>query len=81
MTRTGMDEIEIQCLSSGKWQTVDTIPGTMRNRMLKSNASSYYGSYEYDGSSGKTYRAIVTVYVKNGGSSDSASITTNSVAA
>lgn len=81
MTRIGMDEIEIQCLSSGKWRTVDTISGTTRNGMLESNTSSYSGFYEYDGSSGKTYRAIVTVYAKNGSGSDSVPMTTNSVVA
>ncbi len=81
MSRIGMDEIEIQCLSSGKWRTVDTISGTTRNGMLESNTSSYSGSYEYDGSSGKTYRAIVTAYAKNGSGSDSVSVTTNAVTA
>ena len=81
MSRIGMNEIEIQCLSSGKWRTVDTISGTTRNGMLTSNARSYYGSYIYDGSSGKTYRAIVTVYAQNKNGSDSVSVTTNSVAA
>jgi len=81
MSRIGMDEIEIQCLSSGKWRTVDTISGTTRNGMLESNTSSYSGFYEYDGSSGKTYRAIVTVYAKNGSGSDSVPMTTNSVVA
>lgn len=81
MTRIGMDEIEIQCLSSGKWWTIDTISGTTRNGMLESNTRSYSGSYEYDGSSGKTYRAIVTAYAKNGSGSDSVVITTNAVVA
>lgn len=81
MTQIGMDEIEVQCLSSGKWDTVDTIFGTTRNGMLKSNASSYSGSYKYRGLSGKTYRAIVTAYAQNRSGFDSVSMTTNSVAA
>lgn len=81
MNSIGATKIVIQEKAGNRWQEAYTKIGTIYNGLLDSDTSSFCGSYTYSGTSGKTYRAIVTLYVKDAFGSDSRTVTTNSIVA
>lgn len=81
MSSIGATKIVIQEKDGNRWKEAYTKTGTIYNGLLNSDASSYWGSYTYSGTSGKTYRAIVTLCAKDSSGGDSRTVTTNSVVA
>ena len=81
MDSIGATKIVIQEKDGNRWQEVYTKTGTIYNGLLDSDESSFRNSYTYSGTSGKTYRAIVTLYAKDAFGSDSRTVTTNSIVA
>lgn len=81
MDSIGATKIVIQEKNGNRWKEVYTKTGSNYNGLLDSDSSSFRGSYTYSGTSGKTYRAIVTLYAKDAFGSDSKTVTTNSVVA
>lgn len=81
MTKIGASKIIVQEKNGGSWETVKTFWGSVSNGMLDENTTSHAGSVTYTGTSGKQYRAIVTVYAENSGGSDSRTVTTAAVSA
>ena len=81
MDLIGATKIVIQEKDGTRWQEVYTKTGTIYNGLLDSEARSFRNSYTYSGTSGKTYRAIVTLYAKDAFGSDSRTVTTNSIVA
>lgn len=81
MQSIGAKKIVIQEKNGSTWTDVATKNGTIYNGLLDSNVDSYSSTYTYAGTSGKTYRAIVTVYAKDALGDDSRTVTTNSVVA
>ena len=74
----GVTSIEIY-ESDGTYVT--TITGTVANGLLRTNATRHISTYTYEGTSGVTYYAEVTVYAKVGSDSDSRTVTTPTVTA
>ena len=60
---------------------VTTITGTTGNGLIRTNAATHMSTYTYEGTSGVTYYAEVTVYAKIGSNSDSRTVTTPTVKA
>lgn len=60
---------------------VTTITGTTGNGLIRTNATRHRSIYTYEGTSGVTYYAEVTVYAKIGSNSDSRTVTTPTVKA
>ena len=81
MDSIGATKIVIQEKDGNRWQEVYTKTGSNYNGLLDSDSSSFRGSYTYSGTSGKTYRAIVTLYAEDAFGNDSKTVTTNSVVA
>lgn len=81
MNSIGATKIVIQEMNGNRWQEAYTKTGTIYNGLLDGDASSFRGSYTYPGTSGKTYRAIVTLYAEDAFGSDSRTVTTNSIVA
>ena len=79
MDLVGASFIVVQEKINGVWTGVETYYGSTQNGMLAASAYSHVGSINYVGTSGKEYRALVTVYAGNGTGSDSRTIATNSV--
>lgn len=83
MANTDADEVGVTSIkiykSDGTYVT--TITGTVANGLLRTNAFSHRSSYIYEGTSGVTYYAEVTVYAKIGSNSDSRTVTTPTVTA
>lgn len=81
VARVGAKLIVVQVLDAGVWTNVKTITGTTSNGMLLSNAAAHTGNIVYQGTAGKSYRAVVTVYAGPTSGGDSRIVTTNSVTA
>lgn len=81
VARVGAKLIVVQVLDAGVWTDVKTITGTISNGMLVSNATSHVGGVVHNGTAGKSYRAVVTVYAGPTSGGDSRIVTTNSVTA
>jgi hypothetical protein len=81
MDSIGATKIVIQEKDGSRWQEAYTKTGTIYNGLLDSDARGFRGSYTYSGTSGKTYRAIVTLYAEDAFGNDSKTVTTNSVVA
>lgn len=60
---------------------VTTITGTVANGLIRTNAGSHRSTYTYEGTSGVTYYAEVTVFATVGSDSDSRTVTTPTVTA
>lgn len=60
---------------------VTTITGTTGNGLIRTNSARHISTYTYEGISGVTYYAEVTVYAKIGSDSDSRTVTTPTVTA
>lgn len=77
------DEVGVSSIkiykSNGSYVT--TITGTTGNGLLRTDASRHSSTYVYEGTSGVTYYAVVTVYAKIGSDSDSKTVTTSSIKA
>lgn len=65
--------------SSGSYVT--TITGTIENGLIDTNEFSHRSSYIYEGTSGLTYYAEVTVFAKIGTDFDSRVVTTPTITA
>ncbi|MPM05588.1 hypothetical protein SDC9_51878 [bioreactor metagenome] len=81
MNLVGASYIVVQEKSNGVWKGVASYFGSTDNGMLDSNTSTYDGSINYTGTSGRQYRALVTVYAGNDTGEDSRTVTTNTVTA
>ncbi|NLV23088.1 MAG: hypothetical protein GXY49_14100 [Syntrophomonadaceae bacterium] len=81
MDLVGASYIVIQRNDSGVWKNVAAYLGSTSNGMLAANTYSHVGSFTYNGTSGKQYRALVTVYACDAYGSDSRTVTTNSITA
>lgn len=79
VARIGAKLIVLQVKDAGVWTNVLTKTGTVTNGMLLQNKASHLGAITYQGTEGKTYRAVVTVYAGPASGGDSRIITTNSV--
>lgn len=83
MANTKADKVGVSSIkiykSDGTYVT--TITGTTGNGLLRTNASRHSSTYTYEGTSGVTYYAEVTVYAKIGSNSDSRTVTTDTVTA
>ncbi|NCB25339.1 MAG: hypothetical protein EOM62_07695 [Bacteroidia bacterium] len=78
----GVSYLVVQEYNSGSWTTVASTFGTTANGLLAADTFSHTGSIIYPGgTSGKQYRARVTVYAELDGGSDSRTVTTNTVTA
>ena len=65
MSTIGVKKIVIQEKVGTRWQEVHTKQGTAYNGLLDKKTDEFSGSYTYNGESGKTYRAIVTIYAED----------------
>lgn len=81
MNTIGATKIVIQEKNGTAWEESTTKVGTVYNGLLGSNTDEFSGSYTYSGVSGRTYRAIVTIYAKDAFGSDSRTVVTKSVVA
>lgn len=81
MDLVGASNIVVQVNNNGVWSGVATYFGSSTNGMLASNTYSHVGKVTYQGTQGKQYRALVTVYASNSSGSDSRTVTTNTVTA
>ena len=81
MNHVGASYIVVQEKVGTKWIGVSTYFGSTSNGMLAQNAYSHISSITYNGTSGKVYRALVTVYAENSSGDDSRTIITNSITA
>lgn len=79
MSSIGVKKIIIQKKNGTRWQEVHTKQGTAHNGLLDKGADEFSGNYTYNGESGKTYRAIVTIYAEDSLGNDSRTVTTRSV--
>ena len=77
------DEVGVSSIkiykSNGSYVT--TITGTTGNGMLRTEASRHSATYTYEGTSGVSYYAEVTVYAKIGSDSDSRTVKTGTAKA
>lgn len=73
MTQMGISKVEIY-KSNGSYVT--TIYGNTTNKLLGSSTEHHNGNYIYNGVSGTSYYAKVTVYAKDSTGSDSRTVTT-----
>lgn len=62
MELVGANYIVVQEKSGSDWKGVATYWGSTSNGMMASNVNTYAGSITYNGTSGKQYRAVITVY-------------------
>ncbi len=76
----GVSSIKIY-RSNGGGAYVTTIRGTLDNGLLASGSSRHSATYTYDGVSGISYYAVVTVTATIGGVTDSRTVTTSTVQA
>lgn len=65
--------------TDGTWKTVSNIYGADNSGMIAYNAAYNFGTYTYYGSSGYSYRAIVTVFAGGDYGSDAKIFYTNTV--
>ena len=77
----GAASVLVQEKNGNTWRTVKTYIGTTSNGMLTTNASGYVNSVSYKGTSGKSYRAIVSFYAERNGGYDTATVTTSPIVA
>lgn len=75
----GVSSIDIYKVKDDEYVT--TITGTTWNGLIETNTEWHRSSYTYKGTSGVEYYAVVTVYAKIDGVSDSKPYTTNSCVA
>lgn len=78
MVKIGIFRIKIYT-SSGS--LVASISGSTSNGLLSANSLYASGSYSYQGSSGKSYYAVVTVYAYDGTAASLRMVTTSTVTA
>lgn len=79
VARLGAKLVVVQVKDAGVWKNVLVKSGTVANGMLAQNRTSHGGTVVYQGTAGKTYRAVVTIYGGPASGGDSRIITTNSV--
>lgn len=78
----GASQIEIQRLDSAtnSWKYVGTIFGNTYNNLLRNNTFSIFQGVNFDGLTiGRTYRAVITFYAKNGSIEETRYYATDSV--
>ena len=77
------DEVGVSSIkiykSNGSYVT--TITGTTNNGLLDTNVGTHRSTYTYEGTSGVSYYAEVTVYAKIGSDSDSRTVKTGTAKA
>lgn len=77
----GSTYIVVQEKNGSSWDTVMTRFGSVANGLLEEDTDEHAGNISYMGTSGKEYRALVTIYAENNKGNDSRTIITNSVTA
>lgn len=81
MTIIGAKLIALQVKDAGIWTNLKNYGGSLANGMYAQNTGFHGGTITYGGTSGKDYRAIVTLYAADSTGSDSRVVTTNAVRA
>ena len=81
MDVVGVTSVVIQQKNGSSWNSVKNFIGTTSNGMLTTNDSSHTDYLSYKGTSGKTYRAVVTFYAELNGGYDTRTLTTSSIVA
>lgn len=81
MTQIGASEVAVQQKVGSSWSTVKYFDAATTPGLLTSNRSSYSNTITYQGTSGKVYRAVVTVYAGDSTGHDTRDVTTSSVTA
>lgn len=76
--KVGISSIKIY-KSNGAYVT--TISGSTENGLIRTNAIRHKSSYIYNGTSGTSYYAVVTVFADIGSDSDSIEVTTSTAKA
>lgn len=72
MDSIGIQTITIEYSTDGtSWYTAKTYKSSTTSGMMGTNASSFSSYIDYSGTSGRYYRARVTLYAKKNGVSDS----------
>lgn len=74
----GFDSIQVQELNNSSWKTVKTYTDSLLNNMTDKNCIYKDVTFEYKGTSGKTYRAIGNIIAKDGSIEETKSITSYS---
>lgn len=81
MDLVGSTYIAVQEKNGSSWTDVASYFGSISNGRLVANRSAHAGSVTFTGTSGKQYRARVTIYAADSRGSDSRVVTTNTVVA
>lgn len=81
MDKVGITHVAIQYQNGSSWITEKSIIGAVSNGMIRENYHGHYGTVTFNGTSGKTYRAVITFYAALGDGSDSRTLTTASIVA
>lgn len=80
--KMGASQIEIQRYdnATNSWKYVGTIFGNTYNNLIRNNSGSILQGINFDGLTvGKTYRAVITFYAKNGSIEETRYYATDSV--
>lgn len=81
MNFVGASYIVVQENSNGSWKGVASYFGSSTVGMLATDTYSHTGSISHKGTTGKQYRALVTIYAGNESGEDSRTVMTNTVTA
>lgn len=82
MDRIGAAKIVVyESTNNSSWSPVKTYNYTTYSNLTATNRSTYGSDVTYSGTSGRYYKAIVTIYAAKDGGSDSRLVTTSSVKA
>ena len=77
VTELGFKKVVIQEKSGSSWTDVKTLTSTSYSSFIAKNDAVHAASVSYDGTTGKSYRAKVTVYAKDASGSDTKTVTTS----
>lgn len=81
MSQIGVSKIVVQKKVGTSWSSVKYYYSASTAGLLTTNDSSYTNSITYQGTAGKTYRAVVTFYAGDSTGHDTRDFITNSVTA
>mgnify|MGYP001032012158 CR=1 FL=1 len=79
MDEIGASSIIVERLNGSSWVPVKTFSPSNTAGMISYSARIYNGSVSFTPANSGTYRAVVTVYAKSNGTTDSRVLTTNTV--
>lgn len=79
MDEIGASSIIFQCYDGSSWVSVKTFTPSNTTGMTGYNVKNYSGSVSYTPATSGSYRAVVTVYAKSNGTTESRILITNTV--